>query len=79
MYSVVLTLGVRFRYCDGFEFREAGELLGAVVKVKHTIIDKWPYRLKLRPEQTGAQEEFDRCLSSGVSSKERYVEWRRTY
>lgn len=67
-----------FRYCDKFEFREAGELLGAVMKAKHTIIDKWPYRLKLLPGQTGAHEEFSRCLSGGMSSKERYVEWRRT-
>lgn len=47
------------------------------MKVEHTIIDKWPYRLKLRPGQAGAQEEFDRYLSGGLSSKERYVEWRR--
>lgn len=54
-----------------------GELLGAVMKSEHTIIDKWPYRFKLRPGQAGAQEEFDRCLRSGLSSKEQYVEWRR--
>jgi hypothetical protein len=66
------------RYCDEFDFRKAGQLLDAVMKVKHTIIDKWPFRLKLRPGQAGAQEEFDQYLSGGLSSKERYVEWMRT-
>lgn len=48
------------------------------MKEKHTIIEKWPFRLKLRPGQPGAQEEFDRLLRGDVSSKERYVEWKRT-
>jgi hypothetical protein len=37
------------------------------------------FRLKLRPGQSGAQEEFDRLLSGGVSGKERYVEWKRIF
>lgn len=49
------------------------------MKEKHTVIEKWPFRLKLRPGQPGAQEEFDRLLAGGVSGKERYVEWKRTY
>jgi hypothetical protein len=49
------------------------------MKETHTIIDKWPYRLKLRPGQPGAQEEFDRCISGGMSGKERYVEWKRVH
>ncbi len=47
------------------------------MKDTHTIIEKWPFRLKLQPGQHGAQEEFDRLLSAGVSGKERYVEWKR--
>lgn len=58
-------------------FREAADILGATMKEKHTIIDKWPYRLKLRPGQPGAQDEFDRLLSGETSGKERYVEWKR--
>ncbi|KAF7175088.1 hypothetical protein CNMCM7691_006492 [Aspergillus felis] len=58
-------------------FREATDLLGAAMKETHTINDKWPFRLKLRPGQAGAQEEFDRCITGGVSGKERYVEWKR--
>jgi hypothetical protein len=47
------------------------------VKEKHTVIEKWPFRLKLQPGQPGAQEEFDRLLAGGVTGKERYVEWKR--
>jgi hypothetical protein len=47
------------------------------VKEKHTIVEQWPFRLKLRPGQPGAQQEFDRLLAGGVSGKERYVEWKR--
>lgn len=60
-------------------FREAADILGATMKEKHTIIDKWPYRLKLRPGQPGAQDEFDRLLSGETSGKERYVEWKRIH
>ncbi|GFG26617.1 monoterpene epsilon-lactone hydrolase [Aspergillus udagawae] len=64
------------RYSKNLKFREAADFFGAAMKETHTIIDKWPYRLKLRPGQPGAQEEFDRCISGGMSGKERYVEWK---
>ncbi|KAJ5389499.1 uncharacterized protein N7496_000567 [Penicillium cataractarum] len=67
------------RYMRKFEIRKAGDLLGAMMKENHTIIEKWPYRLKLRPGQPGAQDEFDRRMRDGVSGKERYVEWKRVH
>lgn len=57
-------------------FEEARHI-GALAKDNHTIVEKWPFRLKLRPGQPGAQEEFDRALGGGVSGKERYIEWKR--
>ncbi len=54
-----------------------GQAIGAVMKKTHTIIEKWPSKLKLGPDQPGAQEEFDLVMSSGVSGQERYVEWQR--
>ena len=33
-------------------------------------------RLKLRPEQVGAKEEFAILLASSHSGAERYVEWK---
>ena len=51
---------------------------GVKAKEPHTIIAKWPLRLKLRPGENGAKEEFELLLSSGHEGTERYVEWRRT-
>jgi hypothetical protein len=62
---------------NDFKFSDAEQFIGEAMKEKHTIIEKWPFRLKLRPGQPGAQEEFDRLLSGGMSGKERYVEWKR--
>lgn len=62
---------------NDLKFSEAAQYAGAAMKEKHTVIEKWPFKLKLRPGQPGAQEEFDRLLSGGVSGKERYVEWKR--
>lgn len=72
----ILTL--KARYVRELKFHESADLLGAAMKERHTIIEKWPYRLKLRPGQPGAQEEFDRLMTGGPSSKERYVEWKKT-
>lgn len=59
------------------KFSETAQYIGATVKGKHTVIQKRPFKLKLRPGQPGAQEEFDRLLRGGVSGKERYVEWKK--
>ena len=62
---------------ENLKFSEAAQLFGAEMKETHSVIEKWPFGLKLRPGQPGAQEEFDRLFGGGVSGKERYVEWRR--
>ncbi|KAF3387278.1 hypothetical protein F1880_000152 [Penicillium rolfsii] len=67
------------RFLEQFKVRETGDFVGAAMKEKHSILEKWPYRLKLRPGQPGAQEEFDRRLRDGVSGKERYIEWKRVH
>jgi hypothetical protein len=59
-----------------FTFSEAAQFIGAAIKEKHTVIQKWPFRLKLPLGQPGAQGEFDRLLGWGVLGEERYVEWR---
>ncbi|KAL7789378.1 hypothetical protein V8C37DRAFT_417967 [Trichoderma ceciliae] len=65
------------RYLKDLKFSELSQLVEAAMKEKHTVIEKWPFRLKLRPGQPGAQEEFDRLLGGGKTGQERYVEWRR--
>ncbi|KAH9225123.1 hypothetical protein K456DRAFT_1776129 [Colletotrichum gloeosporioides 23] len=56
------------RHAAKLMFSQIARLVGAAMKGSHTVIEKWPFRLKLRPGQTGAQEEFDRLLGGGVSS-----------
>jgi len=47
------------------------------VKSRNGIVDKWPTRLKLRPEQPGAQEEFNAAVASKLNGTEIYLEWQR--
>ncbi len=65
------------RFVRESRLAEAARSIGAAMKAKHTIVETWPFRLKLRPNQPGAQQEFDRLVGGGVSSKEFYVEWKR--
>lgn len=44
---------------------------GMKMKTKHTLVDKWPLRLRMGAKQ----KEFDMLLASGQSGSERYVEW----
>ncbi|KAF5534428.1 hypothetical protein FPHYL_13431 [Fusarium phyllophilum] len=59
------------------EFDKFPEFMKVGIKDQHTIIEKWPFRLKLKPGQEGAQEEFDRMMGPGVTGKEFYLEWKR--
>ncbi|KAI1779819.1 hypothetical protein F4818DRAFT_154522 [Hypoxylon cercidicola] len=64
------------RYMDLQNFAMLAELSGMEFKKKHTIIEPWPLRLKKKPYQKGAEEEFLTLLSSSMSGCERYMEWR---
>jgi hypothetical protein len=66
------------RFVKNSELSKFEPLMGFAMKEKNTIIEKWPFRLKLQPGQPGAQEEFDQLLKGGVSGKEFYLEWKRT-
>ncbi|TKA78671.1 hypothetical protein B0A55_04508 [Friedmanniomyces simplex] len=50
--------------------------LQMTVKESHTIIEKWPLRIKMLPGEEGAKEEFKTLLSSSHTGIERYVKWR---
>lgn len=63
-------------YMEAETFNKIEQVLGVTMKTQHTIIENWPLKLKLRPGQIGAKEEFDTLLSSGHVGFERYVEWK---
>ncbi|KAF5541431.1 hypothetical protein FMEXI_7944 [Fusarium mexicanum] len=66
------------RIARKLEFDKFPEFLNVGIKDQHTIIDKWRFRLKLKPGQQGAQQEFDRMMmGQGVTGKEFYLEWKR--
>ncbi|RYP05429.1 hypothetical protein DL765_009845 [Monosporascus sp. GIB2] len=44
------------------------------MKDPHTIIEKWPTRLKKQPKAEGAREKFKTLLASSFSGCEKYVE-----
>jgi len=50
----------------------------ANMRQRNSIVEKWPYRLKLRPGQPGAREEFDNAVAGGLTGTECYLEWYRT-
>lgn len=52
-------------------FSDIEQVFGIKMKEPHTIIDKWPLKLKLKPGQKGAKEEFDLLVSSGHVGTER--------
>ncbi|CZS75064.1 unnamed protein product [Fusarium graminearum] len=65
------------RVAEMFQFSRFPQYMGAAMKEKHTIVEKWPFRLKLDPGKKEAKEEFDLMMRGGPSGKERYVEWKR--
>lgn len=65
------------RYMESHRFAEIERVSKTDMKRRHTIVEKWPTRPKIRPGQIGAIEEFKHCIASGHAGTERYVEWRR--
>ena len=57
------------------DFNGAASSNRMTMKKRNTIMPKWPYRLKKKYGQAGAQEEFEELHESSCSGGERYVEW----
>lgn len=58
-------------------FKQICADLNVEMKEIHTIVEKWPTRLKLQLGEEGAKEEFRALLGSTFIGTERHVEWRR--
>lgn len=52
-------------------------LLGVKMRQRNAVVEPWPMRLKKKPGEEGADEEFQSLLASSSSGAERYVEWVR--
>ncbi|KAK4963528.1 hypothetical protein LTR10_001157 [Elasticomyces elasticus] len=66
------------QYMRARNFTKTAEVLKMSPKIDHTIVEKWPLKLKLLPHQQGAKEEFMTLLLSPHQGIERYMEWQRT-
>ena len=69
---------VRSRFMRERKFDEIQRAVGLVMKKKHTIVGKWPMKLRYSSPSPDAvaQKEFDLLQASGHSGSERYVEWK---
>ncbi|KAK7973521.1 trehalose-phosphatase [Apiospora saccharicola] len=68
--------GLFAKYIERIEFVPVLHSMGMEMKETHTIVDKWPMRLKKRPDEAGAKEEFQDLCNSQHTGGDRYVEWR---
>ncbi|KAH8743873.1 hypothetical protein F5883DRAFT_591392 [Diaporthe sp. PMI_573] len=59
-------------------FSEASTETGMAMKEVHSLVQKWPTRLKQKKGEKDARKEFQALLASGFSCTERYVEWERS-
>ena len=59
------------------DFSTAARNAGLMMRVPNTVIEAWPMRLKKRPGEEGAEEEFKVVMESSCTGSERYVEWIR--
>ncbi|KAK2592152.1 hypothetical protein QQS21_010160 [Conoideocrella luteorostrata] len=64
------------QYMALHEFETIGTSLDLEMKSQNTVIEEWPMRVKLLPDQPGAKEEFGKVLASSHVGWERYVEWK---
>lgn len=67
-----------YRYMKEVHFLDTARLLNLTMKQSHSIVEKWPMRLRLKSYEAGAKEEFKILLASAHSGAERYVEWKRS-
>ncbi|OBT41478.1 hypothetical protein VE00_07576 [Pseudogymnoascus sp. WSF 3629] len=65
------------RYMVCHKFKQISVDLKVEMKEVHTIVEKWPTRLKLRLGEKGDKEEFLMLLGSSFIGTERHVEGRR--
>ena len=47
------------------------------MRKRNTVVEAWPMRLKKKPKEKGADEEFQTLMASCCTGAERYVEWVR--
>ncbi|KJX98200.1 hypothetical protein TI39_contig428g00015 [Zymoseptoria brevis] len=66
-------------YMKEHRFVDAAKKVGMAMRESHTIVEKWPTKLKRDiMDMYAAQEEYQALRASGLRGDERYIEWKRT-
>lgn len=65
------------KYMEMIGLIQVGDRQGMKMKEPNGVIEAWPYRMKKRAGEEGAQEEFETVLESFMMGGGRYVEWVR--
>ncbi|KFY06924.1 hypothetical protein V492_07605 [Pseudogymnoascus sp. VKM F-4246] len=65
------------RYMVYHKFKQISAELNVEMKEVHTVVEKWPTRLKLQLGEKGDKEEFLMLLGSTFIGTERHVEWKK--
>ena len=64
-------------YKGAVGFEACAKNVGVRMRERNTVVEAWPMRLKKKPGEEGAEEEFQRLMASSSSGAPRYVEWVR--
>lgn len=73
---IELYANMKNRHMAKYDFARAEKMFGVEIREGHTVVEKWPWKLKLAPGEKG-RDEVEWWIGGGVSGKERYVEWRK--
>ena len=70
-----VTILTMIRYCKGFGLADLAARNKLRIKDENTIVEKWPWTLKLKKGDVGFDDEFAMLFASGSWGAETYVEW----
>lgn len=65
------------KYLDMIGLEQVEDKQGMKMKEPNSVVESWPYRMKKRAVEKGAQAEFEAVLASFALGGGRYVEWVR--
>ncbi|KAL8858535.1 MAG: hypothetical protein Q9178_004829 [Gyalolechia marmorata] len=69
--------GIFAFYMNATDFKACAKYAGLEMRKRNTVVEAWPMRLKKKPKEKGADEEFQTLMASCCTGAERYVEWVR--
>lgn len=66
---------MEFRYNKNFDLPLITSKNGMRIKTRNTLVERWPFKLKLNKVDPGFEEEFHALFASHNMGTETYLEW----